>query len=609
MKFVSRNTKRRADDDERTPPQARVIPLRGADSPRRQFTLEIVKPRGIVVATWALAGGLLLASRWQEKIGNLPTQVTLGRVTLLLATLALVVGVATQHARGPSPPQGEASTLSRRARLLMLALVCEGAVILVSVVTRGQNSAGALYGYLEITAVATVALILVVVRPRLSRVLLGCAAGGAFVGCFQALATHNTTSALHGASGRLTGYYGNPNFLGFAGALAVPIFLTFALRVNGRRAVPYWFGLAIIFISIALSFSRGAVLASAAGVIAVVSYRQTGARRRLQTAAVSFLAFGALAGIGYPLYLHLRTQADFAPTASAGKPDRSGWDPRAEGLIPAGPSALETTSRGALRIVASRVGEGASFPLGNARKGQRYRVALSLSSPTMGLEVGMGLEDNLVGAGPVTAAALLTTAPRSRHLVWRPTLASPDARLYVWLPRGGTVMVSALTVAGGGARPKVLPLRLLGPSDPSPAQRASESRYVHSREDAASLAWRLFREEPLTGVGWQRFTSYSATRLHYGPLATHNEYLRYAAELGLLGVVFLLVAVAAVTHAVMRIDGRTIGVAAAACVPAAAVGLGFVNALEVPSIALPLAISVAVLCVDAGRDQIIGSEE
>jgi O-antigen ligase len=488
----------------------------------------------------------------------------------------------------------------------MLALACEGAVILVSVATHGQNSAGAFYGYLEIAAVTTVALILVVVRPRLSQVLLGCAAGGAFIGCFQALVTDNTTSTLHGASGRLTGYYGNPNFLGFAGSLAVPIFLTFALRTHGRRAIPYWFSLAVILISIALSFSRGAVLAAAAGVIAVISLRKVGARRRLRTVGVSCVVFGVLAAIGYPLYLHLRTHADFAPATSAGDPDRSGWDPRAQGLIPAGPSTLRTTVKGALRIVAPHAGEGASFPLGDAREGQRYQIALLLSSTTAGLEVGVGLEDNLLGAGPATVTTLLTPAPRSRRLQWAPTLAAPNARLYVWLPRGGAITLSALTFSAVGARPSSLPLRLLGPSDRSSTQQASESRYVHSREDAASLAWRLFRENPLTGVGWQRFTSYSATRLHYGPLATHNEYLRYASELGLLGLVFLLIAIAAVAHAAMRIDGRTIGVAAAACALAAAVGLGFVNALEVPSIALPLAVSVAVLCTDDGRDQVMG---
>jgi hypothetical protein len=185
---------------------------------------------------------------------------------------------------------------------------------------------------------------------------------------------------------------------------------------------------------------------------------------------------------------------------------------------------------------------------------------------------------------------------------WQPTRAAPHARLYLWLPRGGVMTVRAARFGAAGSPPRSLPLRLLGPSDAiARLQSASETRFVHSREDAASLALRLFAENPLMGVGWQQFTAYSATHLQYGPLATHDEYLRYAAELGIAGLSFLLLAIFVVVRGSMRLEAGSAGAAAASCALAGAVGLLFANALEVPSVALPLAVAAAVLCTDVGK--------
>jgi O-antigen ligase len=100
----------------------------------------------------------------------------------------------------------------------------------------------------------------------------------------------------------------------------------------------------------------------------------------------------------------------------------------------------------------------------------------------------------------------------------------------------------------------------------------------------------------LTGIGWQQFTRYSAIRLNYGRLATHDEYLRYAAELGLPGLLFLLLIIATVATAAVRVSPTDVRVAAAACLVAGAVGLFFVNALETPNISLPLFVSAALIC-------------
>src|SRR6202043_3666184 len=205
-----------------------------------------------------------------------------------------------------------------------------------------------------------------------------------------------------------------------------------------------------------------------------------------------------------------------------------------------------------------------SIPLGRTRANHRYLLTFLASSPVKGVEFAYGLEDNLLGSDPATRIALLTPAPRRFAVSWTPSGEAPHARAYIWLPLGGKVTVSHIgfeqSIQEG---PRLLPTQLLGPAN---IFAASESHFVHSREDAAHLAFDLFIEKPLTGIGWQQFTSYSATRLHYGQLASHNEYMRYAAELGLPGLFFLFLIIVTVTASALRISTTDVRVAAVACV-------------------------------------------
>jgi O-antigen ligase len=474
----------------------------------------------------------------------------------------------------------------------MVGLIGEGAVILLSIAVRGHNSAGALYGYLEMALVAVAALIVAGAQPRTHLPFLACSAIGAMLGSLDALVFGHSLLALRGEGERLAGHYANPNLLGFAGSLAVPIFVTLAIRSDRRRAA-WILGAAITLTAILLSYSRGSILGTGAGVIASISLIQAGGVGRLRVAVAGCLLFAALAGAAYPIYLQLRTKADFGSNTAASTPDRSGWNYGAQGLIGEGPSTLSNPSREALRITATKEGEGASFPLGEARVGHDYRLNFAASAPRRGTELAYGLEDNLLGAGPVTRTILLTPTPRYLTITWTPTGEAPHARAYIWLPLGGVVTLSNLDFGRvrGGLKP--LPTQLLGRVSKF---ESSESHFVHSREDAAHLALELFIQRPLTGVGWQQFTNYSAARLHYGPLATHDEYLRYAAELGLPGLIFLLLIIATVATSAIRTPPTDVRVAATACVVSGAVGLLFVNALETPNISLPLFVSAALVC-------------
>lgn len=539
-------------------------------------------PFGLSGAFLALA--LLLASRWESIPSTSLPQVTVGRlcISLVIASIGLDLWRVRGTLRLPV----------RSGSLLIVGLLGEGAIILLSIAIRGRNSEGALAGYLEMTLVAIAVLVVAEAHPRGRLPLLACAATGALLGNLDALIFGNPLVALRGAGERLAGHYGNPNLLGFAGSLAVPIFVTLAIQLRRRRAI-WLLGAAIILAPILLSYSRGAILGTGAGVIASLSLTQTGGRRRLQAGVVGCLLFGTLAAVAYPLYLDLRTEADFGSNLTARDPDRSGWDPGAQGLIGLGPSELSNPNRAALRITATKAGEGASLPLGEARIHRHYLLSFTASAPLRGIELAYGLEDNLLGDGPVTRTVLLTPTPRRLAVAWTPARDAPHARAYIWLPLGGKVTLSRLDLGQVGALPKRLPTQLLGRVN---TFASSESHFVHSREDAAHLALDLFIQKPLTGIGWQQFADYSATRLHYGALASHDEYLRYAAELGLPGLVFLILIIATVANAAIRISPTDVRVAAAACVVSGAVGLPFVNALEAPNISLPLFVSAALIC-------------
>ncbi len=534
---------------------------------------------------------LLLASRWESILTASLPQVTVGRLCIGLVIVS--VGVDLLRARGAFTRPG------RTGGLLVLGLLGEAAVILVSIATHGQNSEGALAGYLEMTLIAIAVLVVAEANPRGRLLLLACAATGAMLGNLDALAFGNPLVAIRSAGDRLAGNYGNPNLLGFAGSLAIPIFATLAILMPRRRAVSL-LAAAVTLVSLSLSYSRGAILSTGVGVIASLSLTQTGARRRLQAAVVGCLLFAALAAAVYPLYLSLRTEADFGGNLVARAPDRSGWDPAAQGLIGSGPSQMFNPGRGTLAVTATRPDEGVSFPLGEANVHRRYLLSFSASASLSGIELAYGLEDNLLGDGEVAKTILLTPTPRRLSIAWTPTGDAPHARAYLWLPLGGKIELDGLAFGPARTHLKPLPTQLLGRVD---TFASSESHFVHSREDAAHLAVELFIQKPLTGIGWQQFTNYSATRLRYGPLASHDEYLRYAAELGLPGLLFLVLLITTVVRAAADISPIDLRVAAAACIVAGAVGLFFVNALEAPSICLPLFVSMALVCTRPFTEQ------
>jgi O-antigen ligase len=479
----------------------------------------------------------------------------------------------------------------------------------LSAKTIGCNCEGKAGGLFELAFVGLLAVVAIGFEPRLRDSALLAALAGATLAAALALAgvgaINSGTVDLTDTGGRLSGSYGNANELGLAAALGLPVALAY-LVVAGRRARWALLGaVGVLALALALTYSRGGIIAAGVGVLALALWEARGSRRRVALTLAAALLSVAVAGTLYSFFESRREDASFAPPPVALRPldqrDVSGWDSRALGPIPHGPSQLRNGSGGI--VVRGRVGEGASFRWGEARPGRTY--VLSLSVAAAGAEPGSRLSYSLadrVAGGGVIASARLGSKREQLSLRWRPRIRAPHAALFLWQPRARTGFVIegarvSERIGGTTVRSFVAPARLRGSvyahlgSDAS----AQEERYVESRLDAARLAWRAFRSAPLWGIGWSTFPSYSAKRADYGRLAAHDQYLLIAAELGLIGLAFFALLLVAPVLGARRSPPDRATAAAIGLLAAATAGMVFVETLAAPHLAIPIALAAATL--------------
>lgn len=501
--------------------------------------------------------------------------------------------------------------LDRPAILLTIAYVGLSLWILLNSAAWGCNCDGKAGGFYEFATIGLLALVAVGFEPRLRGVAMVATAAGIVFAAVLALlgvgSINSETVDLTQTGGRLSGTFGNANELGFAAALALPIVLAY---VTVRRSVVRIAaaGSALILVAtLVLTFSRGAIAAAAVGAVAVALWGAQGSRRRIAIVLAAAAAGVLLASALYTVFEQERRDASFAAVSPGlrmlDQRDLSGWDSRAVGPIPNGPSAL-SNERSAVVAQADRAGEGVGFRWGEAREGGAYTLSFRAKANRDGLPFGYSLGDRSQRGGPI-ATGTLDRRWREFRLAWAPARQSPHASLYVWL-RGdpGTVALSDVRVTareGNSTRRIVIPGRLQGSLYDRLDSKATreESRYIDSRLDAARLALRAFGAQPLRGIGWSTFPGYSAARLDYGQLAAHNQYLSVAAELGIVGLMFIGTLIAAVVLGIGASGPGRAEAAAIGVLTGAAAGLVFVEALPVPQLSISIAMAAAVVC--AGR--------
>jgi O-Antigen ligase len=536
--------------------------------------------------------------------------ITLGRVLFVVVGLAFVADLLRSREFRVS-----------RFELLFVALLLtlEGWVAINGSVWGCLSCEGSFGGLSDVVVAALVTLAVLILHPRMGGPVLLAIAFACVFGALLAVAgAGDLVSGGPAVSwdGRLAGPYGNPNYLAFAIAPGIPLLLA----LSTGRAI--WIRLAalalcaFLAVTMVLTYSRGGLIATGVAAAAVIML-QVPARRRLALATVLIVLLGAGGALAYPALKDRRLENQ--PTTP--KPselrraiDHSGWDGTAQGLIVGGPSQLANRARKTvLTVKPASPQSGVSYPWGVARSDISYRLRLEIRTPAPS-RLRVGLEDNFLANAPVSRAAVTGRDWRTVELTWYPSARSPDARFYVWRPHGRDAFelrdVSIVSIApNGSSTTKRINTVLLGSNYPREQRRirqlagSDERYYVESRWKGARLAVTAFLDQPLRGIGWENFPDLSDRRLPFGHLPTHNEYLRFAAELGIFGFLLLVGIGGTALVALRSVPRGPVRLALMGAFIAGALSILFVNGLVAPAAGgwLGIACSVAVAASIWGR--------
>lgn len=572
----------------------------GPHEPRRAIALATSGP----VRFQRIGIGLVIAAVLAPfSATHIAGPLTLGRATLVLFAGLLAADLLRERPRR--------FRLDRPARLLTCAYVGLSVWIFLNAAAWGCNCDGKAGGFFEFAMIGLLALAAISFEPRLRGVAIIATLAGLVLAAALALAgvgsLNSGTVDLTQTGGRLSGTFGNSNELGFSAALGIPIAFAYRSVAGRARRIAIAATILILVITLVLTYSRGAIIAAAVGTFALALWQARGSRRRVAIILVAASASVLVAAVLYSVFQRERRNVSFTSVSPAlrvlEQRDLSGWDSRALGPILHGPSKLFNQGS-AIAVRATRGGQGASFRWGEARAGGAYtlRFRARAERPTR-LPLTYALGDSAQKAEGPRAAGELSQHWRHFSLVWRPRLRSPHATIYVWQRAGpSTFELADVRVIARSRNLRSHIIAVPGHLKGSIYHRLTsdatreESRYIRSRLDAARLALRAFASEPLRGIGWSTFPAYAAVHLHYGQLAAHDEYLAFAAELGIVGVLLLGLLIAAVALGVRRIGPSRAEAAAIGVLAAAAAGLVFVEALPTPQLSIPIAVAAAVVC-------------
>ncbi len=561
---------------------------------------------------WLPAASILVALAavpfWNRSPG-LPDQAYLGRAAVAL----LVVAAASQWRALAATRQHLRPDAAIVAILAVLAL--SAWAVSRAVAVGCIRCSGSAAGLVEFSVAATLVMILATADPRVRQVAIPATLLPSLLAILTAgpavLRFWHPSGEL--GDGRLSGVYGNPNLLGFIVACGVPVL--FALDADGKAwRVARVVGVAVASAVILMTFSRSAILMAFVGTF-VVLFGKARSRSAVLRTGLGCLMTGAALIASYPSFQSWREDVSFRSLRDAAlAEDGSGWDRGRRGPISQGPSEIrivDDLGRKALEVRADRANEGVSFEWGSLPRDRRYTLVVRVRSSGAPTVVQAALGDLAAGQKSAAVDVHLGGVPQEIRLDWNPANAPARARAYVFFPDGpGTIRVSAFLLEGsdptaGGAVRLVAaaPMALKGPPGADQLRRRfadAEEDYAASRAEGLRLALRAIQSRPLLGIGWEQFPSYAERQSRYGLLATHNEYARFAAELGVPGFLLLVTALTATALAARRHPKTLTSLAAVGLGVTSAVGLAFSNALVSPSLSLPLAVAVGWVC---RRDQ------
>jgi O-antigen ligase len=555
--------------------------------------------------TWgprALALAALCGPLWPTSF--VIQQASVGRLLLIAVALGVVVDLVAVRGRIARPVWAAAA--------LMAALSALAGWTVLNAMLFGCLCDGVAQGFAELVVLTGLAgLVGLYAPPRWMVVVLGAAVAGVMAGGLLALIgvrdLHADVYVPSDSVSRLEGVYGNPNFLAYALALALPVTAAAIVRAPGWRR---WAAIAVTALLGGLLFatySRGSLLAAAAGAMVAVAVALP---RRPPRSVVIAVGVGvpllAAAFLVSPFYKSKRLEADFGATnvEKASGIDHSGWSTLAVGPVRRSGARMSNPPGSTdLVVQAQQAGQGVAYSLGgavaNARSTWAFTVvAVGAATPVsvgwaVADDLGATLDHGLVRAGSRarTAAARFTSRRDRRYLT------------FVWTETPGTLRISRVQLTDRrttGTAVRGVPTKLLGSIADTLADH--ERSYEGSRRAALRMALDVFAAHPVQGLGLQQFHSYAAEHSRFGELATHNTYAQVLAELGLVGTLLLLAAAAILVLSLWR--GRPPPLLRAVLigtVVSGAINLVFVNGLAAPGNAMPLVLVVGFATAWAGE--------
>jgi peptidoglycan/LPS O-acetylase OafA/YrhL/O-antigen ligase len=535
-----------------------------------------------------------------------PSSLTIGRGLILLA--AAMLALDWRSARRPLP------LLPRAVWLLIAGITALCVWTAVNAATWGCGTCGGdVYSLSELAVLCVLVAVLCGLEPALrSAVVLAVLAGGALEALLALGGVHGLTPGTVDTSavqGRLAGTFGNPNELGLALAFSVPAGLG-ALRIQPPRwRLLIIAALVLVVVALVLTLSRAGMLAAAAGGAVVVVLAQPARSWRRRGAMAGLVAAAVAIGIGYPLFTTLREHAESRPIDPTLRArDTSGWDGTRLGMVATGGSGLVNPASGGLEIQTSRPGQGVSRAIGTAAAKGHYELSFQVRAVRGSHRLGYGLEDGIRLNGPVAKHAVVSERWRRLRVQWRPNGNSPYARFYVWSPAASpgfvlrNVVLAARPGGAAAATRSELDTRLGGSvyAQIAAQQHQMQQRDISSRLFAVRASLSAFATQPVRGIGWGRFVDYSSAHGGYGHLPTHDEYLRFLAELGAIGALLLVLLGVVVVWAARDGPRDELGLTIVAMLATGGLALVFINGLVSPDVMMPLAFAAAVAGGRAG---------
>lgn len=524
-----------------------------------------------------------LAALWKTLLLPLPVvNLTLGRAAILLAAVLLIIDLATDRQARPG--------IGPRTLWFIGALAALGGWISFSAVFWGCRCASEVAGFTELAAVGVLATVVASRDLRFRPLFAWAGATAGLVAATLALAGSEPLSEgtrnLAAYQGRLAGTFGNANFLGYVIAFTPPVLLTLIPRRSRWIQLPMIFATGVTLIALVLTFSKGAVVAAGAGLLCALVLLAQRPSVRIVVCVAGLAASAAVASLAYPAFREGRQ--DVTSPAQPVAHDKSGWQGDQQGFIASGPADL-SNGPGELTVVTTMSGEGVSRAWGVAHPSSDYRLSFEARAGDGRGTLRFGLEDAERGNNPSSKAERLSRRWRRYELQWHPSAESPKARLYVWQ----TGALSSFSIRDVTVKDLNTPA-VIRPSLALPGPELKEERDLSIRVVGASLAARALAQEPLIGIGWGNFPAYAAQAGPYGAIPTHNEYLRIAAELGVVGLVLLALVAASLVPGLRQLDQKPSRRAEGAALATGVVGMLFLNGLVSPA-SLPLVMVAAAL--------------